>query len=64
MYESFQKCGIAKKLSADQIFLEQPVRQTSTLLAIRHAYSRITDLCPSCPRRDPVLREKAMYFVI
>lgn len=64
MYDSFIKCGIARKLSADQIFLEQPVRQTSTLLAIRHAYSRITDLCPSCPRRDPALREKAMYFVI
>jgi len=31
------KCGLAEKLGAEHIFLEQPVRQTSTLLAVRHA---------------------------
>lgn len=62
MYESFQKCGIAGKLDKEQIFLEQPVRQTSTLLAIRHAYTLITDRCPSCPRRNAP--EKDLYFVI
>ena len=43
--------------------LEEPVRLTSTLLAIRHAYELVADPCPSCPRRDPSVREREMYFV-
>ena len=36
----------------EKLFLEQPVRQTSTLLAIRHAYERIgNETCAICPRR-------------
>ncbi|MSP55194.1 MAG: SulP family inorganic anion transporter [Myxococcales bacterium] len=63
MYESFERCGIARKLAPEQIFRESAVRQTSTLLAIRHAYELVTEPCPACPRR--VLgRESAMYFVI
>jgi hypothetical protein len=38
-YACMEKCGLAEKLGKANVFLEQPVRQTSTLLAIRHAYA-------------------------
>ena len=43
-------CGLAATLDPEQVFLEQPVRQTSTLLAIRHAYARVQHPCEGCPR--------------
>jgi hypothetical protein len=46
------------------VFLEQPVRQTSTLLAIRHAYDLIPEPCDSCPRRDPAVRQRDLYYEI
>jgi hypothetical protein len=47
------------------VFLEQPVRQTSTLLAVRHAYEElVTDPCPTCPRRDASVRERDLYYDI
>lgn len=64
MYDSLERCGLTKKLRPEQVFLEQPVRQTSTLLAIRHAYELVTEPCPDCPRRSQEGREKGMYFVI
>jgi SulP family sulfate permease len=57
------RCGLAGKLGANNVFLEQPVRLTSTLLAVRHAYELVTDLCPTCPRREASVRERAMYYV-
>src|SRR5262249_2609768 len=33
-----KKTGLAERLGAENIFVEERVRQTSTLLAIRHAY--------------------------
>jgi len=38
IFESMQKTGLAKQLDEHEIFLEQPVRETSTLLAVRYAY--------------------------
>jgi SulP family sulfate permease len=46
---------------AGRIFREQPVRQTSTMLAIRHAYSLLDDHCADCPRRDG---EMPLHYVI
>ena len=49
--EKLERTGIAAQLG-ERLFLEQPVRQTSTLLAMRHAYELIgADTCTSCPRR-------------
>jgi SulP family sulfate permease len=46
-----ERTGITAHLG-ERLFLEQPVRQTSTLLAIRHAYELIgSDMCAICPRR-------------
>ena len=64
MYESFKATGLPDRLGPDQIFLEQPVRQTSTQLAIRHAYELVTDPCPACPRHAPEVKEKNLYFVL
>jgi hypothetical protein len=41
------------------------VRQTSTLLAIRHAYELLKgDLCPTCPRRGPNVAEQPLHYHI
>lgn len=63
MADIIQRSGLGDKLKGDQIFLEQPVRQTSTLLAIRHAYELVTDPCPTCPRNDPSVRDRELYYV-
>jgi SulP family sulfate permease len=52
MFACMVNCGFAEKLGVEHVFLEQPVRQTSTALAVRHAYDLVTDLCPTCPRRS------------
>jgi SulP family sulfate permease len=52
--ERMQNCGITAIIDASHIFLEQPVRQTSTVLAIRYAYELLTDFCVACPRRHDV----------
>ena len=44
--------GLDQKVEDSHIFLEQPIKQTSTVLAIRYAYELLTDFCPNCPRRD------------
>jgi len=54
MYSCIENCGLAEKIGEKHIFLEQPVAQTSTMLAVRHAYDLVTDLCPTCPRRAGV----------
>lgn len=44
------RTGITAHLG-ERLFLEQPVRQTSTLLAIRHAYELLgNQTCAICPR--------------
>lgn len=39
--EAIERTDMAHKLDRDALFLEQAVRQTSTLQAIRHAYERL-----------------------
>lgn len=55
-------CGLTRKLHDKQIFHEEAVRQTSTMLAVRHAYDLVTDPCPDCPRHDAIARERGMYY--
>ncbi|HXK21219.1 MAG TPA: SulP family inorganic anion transporter [Myxococcota bacterium] len=64
LYEAMQKTGLAAQLGEKEVFLEQPVRMTSTLLAIRHAYTLIPDRCPTCPRRDVSVDERKLYYSI
>ena len=64
LYETMQKTGLAAQLGDKEVFLERPVRLTSTLLAIRHAYELIPDRCPTCPRRDVTVDERGLYYSI
>lgn len=63
LHERFEQAGLSKRLGDNQLFLEQPVRQTSTLLAIRHAYELVPELCTDCPRRDAAARANLYYAV-
>ena len=62
MLERMQKCGLAEKLDMTHVFLEQPVKQTSTVLAVRYAYDLLTDFCSTCPRRDGA--DRPVYYEI
>jgi SulP family sulfate permease len=64
MYACMTKSGLADKLGKDQVFLEQPERLTSTVLAIRHGYELVTDLCPTCPRRHGTPQPPPLHFEI
>ena len=64
LLELMKRTGLAERLGEKEVFLEQAVRQTSTLLAIRHAYDLIPQPCATCPRRDPALRERDLYYEV
>jgi hypothetical protein len=34
------------------------------MLAVRHAYELVTDLCPTCPRRDAAVRDAELYYAV
>jgi sulfate permease, SulP family len=51
-----ERSGLSEKLG-DNLFLEQPVRLTSTALAIRRAYQLIPGPCEICPHRAVLLSE-------
>jgi SulP family sulfate permease len=57
------KTGLAARLG-EKLFLEQPVRQTSTLLAIRHAYELISERCPHCPHQGTGARGRVLSYEI
>ncbi|HVN85260.1 MAG TPA: SulP family inorganic anion transporter [Candidatus Binatia bacterium] len=62
LFASMERAGMLERLDKEEIFLEQPVRQTSTLLAIRYAYELIHALYPADERRE--VRERGLYYEI
>jgi SulP family sulfate permease len=62
-FEVMKRCGLVRESEDEHVFLEQAVRQTSTLLAIRKAYELVTEPCATCPRRDAAVRERTLYYV-
>lgn len=60
--QKMERTGLAGRLG-ERVFLEQPVRQTSTLLAIRYAYEILTSRCDHCPRRGG-FGEQKLYFQV
>ncbi len=55
---------VSLDLPEGQVFSEQSVRNTSTLMAVRRAYDIVGEqVCDHCPRRDPASRED-LYFMI
>ena len=62
--EKLERIGISARLG-DRLFLEQPVRQTSTLQALRHAYELVgSNTCPTCPRRGGRSSDAALHYHI
>jgi SulP family sulfate permease len=65
MYAALQHCGLADKLRAENVFREEPVRQTSTLLAIRHAAAILGTSCPRCGGTESGgSKQGGLYYVI
>ena len=61
--DKLERTGMSARLG-DRLFLEQPVRLTSTMLAIRHAYERIgDDVCRVCPRRGRTQQVEVGYEI-
>jgi SulP family sulfate permease len=58
----FEKSGLAARLAPEQIFLEQPVRKTSTLLAVRHAAELLSERCEHCPPKAEDVRAETLYY--
>ena len=65
MFAAMQHCGLAEKLGAENVFREEPVRQTSTLLAIRHAATILGTTCPHCGGTESGgSKQGGLYYVI
>lgn len=62
--DKLDRTGLTARLG-ERLFLEEPVRRTSTILAIAHAYELISDRCTGCPRQgaDPS-HETALHYSI
>jgi SulP family sulfate permease len=61
--DKLERTGIAAQLG-ERLFLEQPVRLTSTMLAIRHAYELLKgETCAICPRAGAGAREPVAYEI-
>lgn len=61
--EKLERTGLTKHLG-ERVFLEQPVRQTSTILAVRRAYELIDQQCTICPRRGGTHPAPALDYAI
>jgi SulP family sulfate permease len=46
-----RRSGTDQRIGADNLFVEQPVRRNSTILALQRGYSLIPVPCAQCPRR-------------
>lgn len=59
---AFRRSGLAARFNPDDVFLEQPVRQTSTLLAVQHATDLVPAPCQHCPPRRKDGPGKGLYY--
>jgi SulP family sulfate permease len=55
--------GLMQRLGTERLFIETVGADSSTLDAVRHAYTLLAgDLCPTCPRRDDTSRAKESWY--
>ncbi len=64
MYSAMETSGLADELGRENIFREQSVRQTSTLMALRHARERMGNACPRCGGRGGLPAGDVLHYVI
>jgi len=56
LHESMERVGFSAHVDEGAIFLEQPVRLTSTMLAVKHAFEIIDTAFPAAaPEGEPIL---------
>ena len=63
LYEGLESTGIARRTDLAEIFVEEPIRKTSTVHAVRHAYGLLETHCAECPRTNARERGR-LYFLI
>jgi sulfate permease, SulP family len=61
--QKLERTGLIDRVR-DQVFLEHAVRQTSTLMAIQHAYAHLEHPCDRCPRREASKRELPLHYAV
>lgn len=49
LYHALDRTGMIERFG-EQVFREQPIRQSSTMRAVQHAYTLIDEPCAICPR--------------
>jgi hypothetical protein len=64
MYACMETSGVADKVGRENIFREEKVRLTSTLLAIRHAAALMGDRCPRCHGTGGGSPKGGLYYAI
>lgn len=64
LLDALRKTGMTRTLGPDQVFEEAEVRHSSTLQAVRHAYSLLDSYCAHCPRRDAAKRDEELYYLV
>jgi len=64
LHQTMHRIGLLERLKGLVIFQEQPVRQTSTLLAVRYAYGLVSDPCQNCARQKLSSGDKLLYFMV
>lgn len=52
LLQTLKRAGMTERLGADNLFVEQPIRQTSTHQALVYAYTLIDGRCAHCPVPD------------
>jgi len=63
--EAFDRCGLRQRLGEKYLFLESAATWSSTLEAVRQAYTELgDDLCPYCPRRNAPSEPPDWYYMI
>ena len=63
LHEMMQRTG-ADLLRAE-VFREQKVRYSSTMMAVKRAYEIVgNDLCAHCPRRQGQMQDEGYYFMV
>jgi hypothetical protein len=61
--DKLRRVGLTRRLG-ERLFLEQPVRQTSTALAIKYAYTLIPARCAVCPVGGAAETERGFHYEI
>ncbi|GBD37303.1 putative sulfate transporter [bacterium HR36] len=63
--EALERSRLIHRLGRDHLFLETHATWSSTLVAVRHAYTQLgSDLCPHCPRRQASPDPEGWYYMI